>query len=157
MKMWVKKMNKHGMHLLHAGEIVETAVPSQATGSMNSQVGRQVGGLVGAAVSAAINKKSSAAQADSPAGLAETVPSGDAVYVMTDERLAAISYTVLGGKPDELVASFRYQDIAGVAAAKGRLASTVTLSFNDGSSASFEVPRMAKPEKFVAALETKVA
>jgi len=34
MKMWVKKMDKHGMHLLHRGETVETAVPSQPTGSM---------------------------------------------------------------------------------------------------------------------------
>ncbi len=156
MKMWVKKMNKHGMHLLHAGEVVETAVPSQATGSMNSQVGRQVGGLVGAAVSAAINKK--AAQPEQqPAGLADSVPTGDTVYVVTDQRLAAISYTVMSAKPDELVASFRYQDIAGVEAKKGRLASTVTLSFLDGSAAAFEVPRMAKPEKFVQALSAKVA
>ncbi len=155
MKMWVKKMNKHGMHLLHAGEIVETAVPSQASGSMNSQVGRQVGGLVGAAVSAAINKK--AAQPERPGGLADSVPTGDTVYVVTDQRLAAISYTVLGAKPDELVASYRYQDIAGVEAKKGRLASTVTLSFIDGSAARFEVPRMAKPERFVEALEAKIA
>ncbi len=156
MKMWVKKMNKHGMHLLHAGETVETAVPSQATGSMNSQVGRQVGGLVGAAVSAAINKKNAAPEQQA-GGLADSVPSGDAVYVITDQRLAAISYTVLGGKPDELVASYDYRDIAGVEAKKGRMASTVSLSFNDGSVAAFEVPRMAKPERFVEALQAKVA
>jgi len=155
MKMWVKKMNKHGMHLLHAGETVETAVPSQSTGSLNGNVARQVGGLVGAAVHAAMSKKQSD---DVPpaAGIADTMPNGDAVYVVTDQRLAAITYTVLGGKPDELVGSYRYDEIAGVESAKGRLASTVTLRFADGSAGAFEVPRMGKPEKFVEVLEAKI-
>ena len=155
MKMWVKKMNKHGMHLLHAGESVETAVPSQSTGSMNGNVARQVGGLVGAAVHAAMSKKQDGGAAPA-GGMADTMPRGDAVYVVTDQRLAVITYTVLGGKPDELVGSYRYDEIAGVEAAKGRLASTVTVRFSDGSVGAFEVPRMAKPEKFVEVLESKI-
>jgi hypothetical protein len=156
MKMWVKKMNKHGMHLLHAGENVETAIPSQASGSLNGNVARQVGGLVGAAVHAAMSKKQDA-EATAVGGLADTMPNGDAVYVVTDQRLAAITYTALGAKPNELVGSYGYDQIAGVAAVKGRLASTVTLNFTDGSVGEFEVPRMAKPEKFVEILQSKVA
>lgn len=95
MKMWVKKMNEHGMHLLHPGESVGTAVPSQATGSMNGNVARQVGGLVGAAVHAAVSKKQDGGSA-AAGGMADTMPKGDAVYVVTDQRLAAITYTVLG-------------------------------------------------------------
>jgi len=154
MKMWVKKMNKHGMHLLNPGEVVESAAPSQASGSMNGTVARQVGGLVGAAVHAAMNKKSND---PSPAGgTADTMPTGDAVYVITDQRLAAISYTALAAKPEELVGSYRYEQLAGIELNKGRLASAVTLKFDDGSEGTFEVPRMAKPEKFVDALRAKI-
>ena len=155
MKMWVKKMNKHGMHLLQAGENVETAVPSQSAGSMNGNVARQVGGLVGAAVHAAMSKKQDESVATAP-GIADTMPDGDAVYVVTDQRLAAITYTVLGGKPDELVGSYSYDQISGVESAKGRLASAVTLTFTDGSIGTFEVPRMGKPEKFVEVLQGKI-
>jgi len=155
MKMWVKKMNKHGMHLLHAGETVVTAVPSQRAGSLNGQVARQVGGLVGAAVAAAMNKKGDGGAM--PSGVADTIPEGDAVYVVTDQRLAAITYTAMGAKPKELVGSYEYRQIAGVTAEKGNLASVVSVAFIDGSVGMFDVPRMAKPDKFVEALQAKIA
>jgi hypothetical protein len=88
--------------------------------------------------------------------MADTMPRGDAVYVVTDQRLAAITYTVLGGKPNELVGSYRFDQITDVQAAKGRLATTVSLTFSDGSVGAFEVPRMAKPDKFAELLETRI-
>jgi len=154
MKMWLKKMNKHGMHLLNAGETVESAVPTQSAGSMNGTVSRQLGGIVGAAVNAAVSRNKDGGAA--PAGLAESIPSSNAVYVITDQRLAVITYTAMGAKPKDLVASYDYGQIAGVEMKKGKLASTISLTFNDNSVGVFEIPRMGKPDKFVDALEAKI-
>lgn len=146
----VKKVNKKGAEMLLPGETVLAACPMQPVGSFGKQVSMgAVGGLAGAAIGSRMGR--SVAVADEGT-IADSFPAGNVILAVTDQRVIAFEQSAMSGGPKAIGAEWRRDQISGLTLEKKKMTMRAELTFADGSVASGEIIRAAKPEKLAEAL-----
>ncbi len=137
-----KKVEKSASKLgLAPGETVIEACSTNPSGSVKKMVGMQLGGAVGAAIAA---KRGNDVEQDDE-GLAGRFPTGRLFLVLTDQRLFVASMGAMSGNPKELLAEWSRDEVADITVEKGRLASPLTVTFSDGSSAEVDGAKGTNP------------
>jgi hypothetical protein len=96
-------------------------------------------------------RKQKALHAEGATGLAGSVPPQNVYLTLTDRRLVLHTMSKLG-KPEDLAAQFRFDQIAAVRFEKRRLeGGTLEVAFADETSVDFLITQRQKPEDFVTA------
>ena len=150
---WAKKITKAVGGDLAADEQVEAGLFLQPGGTTGRMMGASLGGVVGAAVAgAAQRKREDSATAVLDEGLAAGFPKERIVLGLTSRQMYVWGHSSLSGKPKGLKMTMPLGDVARVDVDKGKLSSSVTIHFTDGSGAVFEAPKLTDPEGFAAAL-----
>ena len=146
---FAKKVQKKGTDMLLPGETVIAASPMQPVGSFGKQVSMgAIGGLAGAAIGSKMGKGTATAVAGS---MAEEFPSGNLILAVTDQRVIAFEQTINGG-PKRIANEWRRNQVSGLELEKKKLTFIAKLTFADGSVATGEMIRAAKPQKLLEAL-----
>ncbi len=140
----VKKVRKAVAGDLHPGEDIVAATLVQPAGEMVRQIGRGVGGIAGDLVAGKGAKQRAAAlDGADQAGIAATLPSGQPLWLgLTPQRVLVWSHSQLKGKPKELQAELRRDQIAGVEVEKKKTVYAMVVRFSDGSALDFDVPKV---------------
>lgn len=140
----VKKVRKAVAADLHPGEEIVAATLVQPAGEMSRQIGRGVGGIAGGLVTGKSAKKRVAALAGADeAGIAASLPSGQPLWLaVTPQRVLVWSHSQLKGKPKELQAELRRDQIAAVEVEKKKTVYAMVVRFDDNSALDFDVPKV---------------
>jgi len=149
----VKKVEKARDDLgLLPGEEVLAACTTNAKGSMKRMaIMGGIGGAVGAGIAAASDRKKDGGDV-AVDSMAARYPGSQLFLVVTDRRMLATTVGAMSGKPKELVAEWSRDELSSIEVERGKLASTVTITFADGSAVECESPRATDPESLAAAL-----
>lgn len=143
-----KKVKAHRSDVLHPGEEVVAAINALPPGSTKRAIGFGIGGAVGGVIAAA-GQRGKEGDGDGEGGAAARIPAGkNVVLAVTPLRFLVFEHKMVSGNPGELFAEFPLRDVS-VEAEKRKLTHLVTLGFSDGTSVAFEMPRAAKPERFL--------
>ena len=145
---FVKLIHKHRAQDLHPGEEVVGALFVQPTGTFGRTVAFGVAGAVGGAVADARRKERDAASEDS---LAARMPGGRLVFALSAQRFMVFEHGAMSGRPKELSTTFSWDEIGGIELGDGKLKQELVVRFADGSTATFEVIKSAKPKPFLEA------
>lgn len=149
---FAKKIHKKGAEMLLPGETVLAACPMQPVGSFGKQVSMgAIGGLAGAAIGTRMGKGVAVAEAGT---IADTFPSGNLIVAVTDQRVIAFEQSAIGGNPKSVAAEWQRAEVSGLTLEKKKMTMLAELTFADGSSASGEIVRAAKPDKLAEALNS---
>ncbi len=134
------------------GEEVLAACTTNAKGSMKRMaIMGGIGGAVGAGIAAASDRKKGGGDVEADA-MAARYPGSQLFLVVTDRRLLATTVGAMSGKPKELAAEWRRDELSSIEIERGKLAHTITINFADGSAVECESPRGSDPETLAAAL-----
>lgn len=149
-----KKVEKAGDAIgLLPGEQVEAACTTNPKGSVKRMAFTQSAGLIGAAVAAATDRKSSDGDVELAAdALAARYPGGQLFLIVTDQRVLATKVAAMSGKPKELVAEWRRDEVVSIEVEKGKLALPMSIAFSDGSVVNCEGAKGTDPQSLAAAL-----
>jgi len=130
-----KKVEKAGGQIgIAPGEIVLAACTTNPAGSVKGMMAKSLGGAVGAAI---VNRKSGDADEAIP-GLADKYPVGQHYLVLTNTRLLTASVSAMSGKPKELAAEWRIDEVSSIETEPRKMATPMTITFADGSVAQIE-------------------
>ena len=147
---FAKKVTKKGAEFLLPGEEVVAACPMQPVGSFGKQVSMgAVGGLVGAAIGSRMGRNGEAAVAGT---MADSFPGGNLILAVTDQRFIAFEQSPMGGNPKSVAGEWPRDQVVGMTLEKKKMTMLAEITFSDGSTASGEIVRAAKPDKVAAAL-----
>jgi hypothetical protein len=147
---FAKKVQKKGTDMLLPGETVVAASPMQPVGSFGKQVSMgAIGGLAGAAIGSKMGKGTTTVVTGS---MADEFPNGKLILAVTDQRVIAFEQTV-GGGPKSIASEWRRDQVSGFELEKKKLTFLANLTFSDGSTATGEIVRGAKPQKLAEALQ----
>jgi len=149
---FAKKVRNKAADMLLPGEQVLAACPVQPVGKFAKQVAfGAVGGLAGAAIGARVGKGDTATIEAGTA--ADLFPAGNVILAVTDQRVIAFEQGSVSGNPKKVGAEWQRSQVVSMSLEKKKLTFVAELIFADGSIATGEVIKGAKPEKFAAVLE----
>jgi len=147
-----KKVRKKAADMLLPGEQVLAACPMQPVGAFGKQVSAgAIGGLAGAAIGSRMGKGETATIEAGTA--ADSFPAGNLILAVTDQRVIAFEQSALGANPKRVGGEWQRDQVVSMSLEKKRLTFVAELHFADGSIATGEIVRAAKPEKLAAALQ----
>jgi hypothetical protein len=130
-----KKVERAGGQIgIAPGEIVLAACATNPAGSVKGMMAKSLGGAVGSAIA---NRKSGDEGASTP-GLADKYPVGQHYLVLTNTRLLTASVSAMSGKPKELAAEWRIDEVSLIETEAGKMPTPMTITFIDGSVAQIE-------------------
>ncbi len=140
----LKKVRKAVAADLHPGEEIVAATLVQPAGEIGRQIGRNVGGIAGGLMQGKGGKKRIAAlDGANETGIAATLPADQPLWlVLTSQRVMVFNHNQFKGKPKELVAELRRDQIAGVEVEKLKSAYAMVVRFSDNSALDFDVPKI---------------
>ncbi len=140
----VKKVRKTVGGDLHPGEEILAATLVQPAGEMGRQIGRGVGRIAGDLVTGKGAKKRAAAlDGANETGIAASLPANVPLWLgVTPQRVLVWSHSQLKGKPKELQAELRRDQIAGVEVEKKKTVYAMVVRFSDNSALDFDVPKV---------------
>ncbi len=115
----------------------------QPAGAVKNQaVAGGVGGLIGMFAARKMQQKQDDAAEGSASEMSKSYPNQPTVLAITSRgRLLCYDYSLLAGKPKSLIKEYARGDLTLTSMEKGRLAHTMKISFKDGGSKTFDVPR----------------
>ena len=145
----VKKLHKKSANLLNPGEQIRAAAVVTAPGQFKKQVAfGAIGGLVGAAVGSAVSGKAPEPEAGT---MADSVPSfRQAILAVSDQRWILFEQSAMSGAAKAVAAHWPLDAVTGIDIDAGKLTSKVHVSFADGSVATLEAVKAAKPQTLAA-------
>jgi len=147
-----KKVRKKAVDMLLPGEQVLAACPMQPVGTFAKQVSRgAIGGLAGAAVGSRMGKGDTATIETGTA--ADSFPPGNLILAVTDQRVIAFEQSALGANPKSIGGEWQRDQVLSLSLEKKKLTFVAELKFADGSVATGEIVRAAKPQKVAAVLQ----
>ena len=149
---FTKKVYRVKAAELHPGEEVLGATYGLPPGEVTRMVSRGVAGVIGSVAAKAATRKSGDGDEAAPRdrGLAGHIPSDRGfVLAVTPLRLLVYEFGQMKGIPKDLVAEYPLSDLSDISAEKMKLVYRVRVDFADGTAASFDVQRMAKPMRLV--------
>ncbi len=140
----LKKVRKAIAADLHPGEEIVAATLVQPAGEIGRQIGRNVGGIAGGLMQGKGGKtRMEALNGANETGIAATLPANQPLWlVLTTQRVLVWNHNQLKGKPKELVAELRRDQIAGVEVEKLKTAYAMVVRFSDNSALDFDVPKI---------------
>lgn len=150
---FAKKVQKKGAEMLLPGETVLAAAPMQPVGSFGKQVSMgAIGGLAGAAIGSRMGKKEEEDGSVGAGASAESFPGGNLILAVTDQRVIAFEQSSMGGNPKAIGGEWQRDQVSELALVKKKLTYLAEIRFADGSVASGEMVRAAKPDKVAAVI-----
>jgi len=151
---FLKKVAKDKSGELRPEEKYLGALYAQPAGSFGRSVGFAAGGLLGGAVAARSQKKREAELGGAQeSGIAATFPSGNVVMAVTGQRMLVFGHGAMKGNPTDLLAEYPLADVHRIGLEPRKAHSSMKLTFSDNSVLDFDVVKMAKPDRFIAAFE----
>ncbi|MCB0996420.1 MAG: hypothetical protein KDB21_15090 [Acidimicrobiales bacterium] len=149
----VKKVHKKGSEFLRPGEQLLAACVVSTVGQFKKTVAfGAVGGVVGAAVGSAIAGKAPAAEAGS---MADSFPlRKQSILGLSAQRWVLFEQSAMSGAPKGVLGEWGHDQITGIDVEPGKLTSRINLHFADGSTATLEAVKAAKPDTLVGAAAT---
>lgn len=148
---FAKKVQKKGAEMLLPGETVLAAAPMQPVGSFGKQVSMgAIGGLAGAAIGSRMGKKEDGSVGAGAS--AESFPGGNLILAVTDQRVIAFEQSSMGGNPKAIGGEWQRDQVSELSLVKKKLTYLAEIRFTDGSVASGEMVRAAKPDKVAAVI-----
>ena len=148
---FAKKVRKKGAEMLLPGEEVIAACPIQPVGSFGKQVSiSAIGGVAGIAIASRMGKGDNTS--DDTGTLADSFPGGNLILAVTDQRIIAFGQSSMSGNPKSIAAEWQRDQVKSMSLEKKKMTFLAQLTFADGSVATGEIIKAAKPEKLAAAL-----
>ena len=152
----VKKIYKAKETGLNEGEEVLAAISKNDDGAiMKAAVSGGVGGLLGVFAGSKMQKRTDAkGEADQlkASDMTGKIPAGLGFFAVTDQRFLIYSHNAMSGNAKELVAELPKGSVKIESVEKGKLASRVIMTFEDGGRKAFDIPKMNDVEAFQATL-----
>lgn len=144
---WMQKIVKNVGTDLAADEQLEDGMLVNPAGMLGAMMGKELGGLAGAAIAAKL--KDGAVGTVDRAGMAATLPKEPLVLGLSHRRLLVWGHSKLTGKPKGLVRTFDLDEVDNLSLTPQKATVGVTIGFSDGSTATFEAPKlMNDPDRF---------
>ena len=148
---FAKKVQKKGAEMLLPGETVLAAAPMQPVGSFGKQVSMgAIGGLAGAAIGSRMGRNDDGSVAVGT--MAESFPGGNLILAVTDQRVIAFEQSPMGGNPKAIGGEWQRDQVAELTLEKKKMTYLAEMKFADGSVATGEMVRAAKPDKVAAVI-----
>ncbi|HYO60479.1 MAG TPA: hypothetical protein VEU29_01110 [Actinomycetota bacterium] len=148
---YADKVQKAVEDQLRPGEKVLGAIRTQPRGTV---MGTGIGGLVGAAVA---QKQAGKARAAAGEGsTAASWPAAKFALSVTDQRLAAFSFSAMG-KPKDLKAETPLDQVVSIEQGNAKITKSVVVSFADGSGIELECGKLEKVDDFISAFNSAKA
>ena len=142
-----KKVNKKH-ELLQQGETALAATTLMKKGQFKKSVtAGAIGGVVGHLAAQRMNNGDEPVADGSMAGGFPQLP--QSILALTNRRWILFEQSAMSGGPKGIVSTWDHGAIASVGVEAGKLMSTLTLSFTDGSAVELETPKANKPARLV--------
>ncbi len=151
-----KKITKAKDPGLQDGEEVIAAMSKNDDGAiMKAAVSGGIGGLLGVFAGGKMQKKTdSKAETDSlkESAMTKKIPAGLGFFAVTNKRFLIYSHNAISGAAKELVDELPKGSVKIESVDKGKLASRVVMTFEDGGRKAFDIPKTNDIEAFQAEL-----
>lgn len=148
---YADKVQSAAAGVLRPGERVLAAIRTQPRGTV---IGTGVGGLVGGAIA---GRQAAKAQERAAEGSrAKSWPSSKLAVGVTDQRLLAFDFTMMG-KPKDLQGEVPLGEVVAVRLGDAKLTKAVQIEFTDGSAIEVECGKLEKVGDFISAFDAAKA